>query len=60
MIASFDVGITNLAICIINSEEILKWELINLTSANNICCKILRNKKKYLHSRTENCIQLCF
>lgn len=46
MIASFDVGITNLAVCIINKEEILKWELINLTSEKNKCCKILRNKKQ--------------
>lgn len=46
MIAAFDVGITNLAICIINNEEILRWEIINISSDKIQCCKILRTKKQ--------------
>ena len=46
MIAAFDVGITNLAVCIMQENKILKWEIINLTSDCNKCCKILRNKKQ--------------
>jgi hypothetical protein len=46
-----DVGCKNLSYCIIDYNEkdktlkILDWNLINLCSIDNTCCKIMRNKK---------------
>lgn len=46
-IGSFDVGIKNLAYCILekkdNSVKIKKWDIINLIDSNNISC--IANKK---------------
>ena len=51
-VLSFDVGIVNLAYCIIKKEgekfEILKWDLINIDD-NKITCNHL-NKNKELKS----------
>lgn len=62
MIAAFDVGITNLALCIMEDNKIIKWEILNLTSDHNKCCKILRNKKqcsKIGHYKDNNGMLYC-
>lgn len=46
MLAAFDVGIANLSICITGDNKIIKWEILNICSDNNKCCKLLRNKKQ--------------
>lgn len=46
MIAAFDVGIANLAVCILDNDKIIKWDILNICSNNNKCCKTLRNKSQ--------------
>lgn len=46
MIAAFDVGVTNLAICIMDNNKIHKWETLNICSEKTQCCKVLKNKKQ--------------
>jgi hypothetical protein len=48
-ILSFDVGIKNLAYCLMekkdNNVKILKWEIINLVEDRNLCQFVLKNKR---------------
>jgi len=62
-ICSFDVGIKNLAYCILTDQnKIIKWDIINLlddiTHNNTLCCGILKNKsacqKKALFTNNDN------
>ena len=47
LVAAFDIGITNLSICIMEKNnqdlKILKWNIINICSDNLKCCKKLKN-----------------
>jgi hypothetical protein len=51
-VLSFDVGIINLAYCILeinkieNTFKILKWDIINLVDNKNKCCFIKRTKEQ--------------
>jgi hypothetical protein len=49
-ICSFDVGIKNLAICILKDSKIIKWDIINLINEipnnNNLCQGLLKNNSK--------------
>jgi len=48
-ILSFDVGIKNLAYCLIektdNNFKILKWDIINLVEDRDLCQHVLKNKR---------------
>jgi len=48
-ILSFDVGIKNLAYCLMektdNNIKILKWEIINLVEDRNLCQFVFKNKR---------------
>lgn len=48
-ILSFDVGIKNLAYCLMEKTEdkvkILKWDIINLVEDRNLCQHVLKNKR---------------
>lgn len=46
MIAAFDIGVSNLALCIMEKDKILRWEILNITSDKSRCSKILKNKKQ--------------
>lgn len=62
LIAAFDVGVTNLAICIMDNNKIIKWEILNICSEKTQCCKILRNKKqcqKIGHYKDSNNVFYC-
>ena len=57
-VLSFDVGIVNLAYCIIKKKgdkfEILKWDLINIDDNKIICNNINRNKDLCGHNAKYN------
>lgn len=41
MIVSIDVGIKNLALCVLNNQSIIFWKLINLTYGPSTCLSII-------------------
>ena len=47
LVAAFDIGIANMSLCIMELEndkaKILKWNIINIVSDSNKCCKRLKN-----------------
>jgi hypothetical protein len=59
-ILSFDVGIINLAYCVLevncttNIFKIIKWGIINLTSGRATCCHNKKNKKDELCDKVAN------
>jgi len=42
MLISIDVGIKNLALCILDDVSIREWKIINLTYGNNVCISIIQ------------------
>ena len=57
-ILSFDVGIKNLAYCLIESTNsnkfsIIKWDVINLCGSEPVCNQIILKKKCKM-----NCVKL--
>lgn len=42
MLISIDVGIKNLALCILDDVSIREWKIINLTYGNNVCTSIIQ------------------
>uniref|UniRef100_A0A6C0CS87 Mitochondrial resolvase Ydc2 catalytic domain-containing protein n=1 Tax=viral metagenome TaxID=1070528 RepID=A0A6C0CS87_9ZZZZ len=42
MLISIDVGIKNLALCILDKVHIHEWRVINLTYGNNLCTSIIQ------------------
>jgi hypothetical protein len=64
LVAAFDIGIANMSLCIMELEndkaKILKWNIINIVSDNNKCCKRLKNGtrcNKIAHFREGNNIE---
>lgn len=41
MFVSIDVGIKNLALCVLDKENILQWKLINLTYGTDLCTSVI-------------------
>lgn len=62
---SIDVGIKNLALCLINLNEdktfeIKKWEVVNLCEDKVICCETIKNKKCNKEAKySKNNVNLC-
>ena len=58
-ILSIDVGIKNLAFCLIESNNktfnILKWEVINLCNENTNVCQICQKKAKFYKQNESFC-----
>jgi hypothetical protein len=42
MLVSIDVGIKNLALCVLDKETIIQWKLINLTYGTDLCTSIIQ------------------
>jgi hypothetical protein len=42
MLISIDVGIKNLALCILDDVSIREWKIINLSYGNNVCTSIIQ------------------
>ena len=42
MLVSIDVGIKNLALCVLDAETIVQWKLINLTYGTDLCTSIIQ------------------
>ena len=61
MIISFDVGIKNLAYCILTPDlEIIKWDVIDISGTDfNEQSKILFEKLKEIHTSVEITISTC-
>jgi len=50
MFVSIDVGIKNLALCVLDGDIILQWKLINLTYGKDICTSIIHAMDTLLES----------
>jgi hypothetical protein len=49
---SIDVGIKNLAYCLMDGQDIIAWDVINLCGAEPNCSEQCKKKAKYTHSTT--------
>ena len=57
-ILSFDIGIKNLAFCLIDNNQMYKWDIINLLeSENKISCnhQNCKNKVFYIYNNFHYC-----
>lgn len=62
---SIDIGIKNLALCIIDSSnKIIYWDVLNICSnitepipTNTLCCSYCKNKAKYKKSANNYCMK---
>lgn len=50
MLVSIDVGIKNLALCVLDVDTIIKWDLVNLTYGNDLCTSIINALEPLLDS----------
>lgn len=48
MFISIDVGIKNLAICVLNQQTIHCWKIINLTYGTDLCSTIIRELEEFV------------
>jgi hypothetical protein len=59
MLVCIDIGIKNLSVCMVNTNDckIIKWGLINLTNfiEENICCSRCNKPSKYIFNSTHFC-----
>lgn len=53
MIVSIDVGIKNLALCVLENNSIIFWKLINLTYGKNVCLSII-NELDEIYNKISN------